>query len=83
MYVVSEIYNEVMVRSEYPMQTTVSNVVERGQTPFKNEPLIDFSNEANREAQSKALERVKSELGRTYPLIIGGNILRMSRPLNR
>ncbi len=54
------------------MQMTASSVVERGQTPFKNEPLTDFTNEAKREAQRKALEQVKSELGRTYPLIIGG-----------
>src|SRR5579885_3484623 len=54
------------------MQMTASSVVERGQTPFKNQPLTDFSVEANREAQRKALEQVKSELGRTYPLIIGG-----------
>jgi 1-pyrroline-5-carboxylate dehydrogenase len=54
------------------MQITASSVLERGKTPFKNEPLIDFTNEANREAQRKALEQVKSELGHTYPLIIGG-----------
>jgi 1-pyrroline-5-carboxylate dehydrogenase len=39
---------------------------------FKNEPLIDFSQPANREAMEKALAQVESELGRRYPLIIGG-----------
>ena len=34
--------------------------------------LIDFTKEENRQAQMQALEQVKSELGRTYPLIIGG-----------
>src|SRR5947209_14911314 len=47
-------------------------VLSRAQTPFINEPLIDFSKEENRKAQIEALEQVKSELGRTYPLIIGG-----------
>ncbi|MBV9708084.1 MAG: L-glutamate gamma-semialdehyde dehydrogenase [Chloroflexi bacterium] len=42
------------------------------QQPFVNEPLTDFSKEENKRAQAEALEQVKSELGRTYPLIIGG-----------
>ena len=46
-------------------------VVSRAQTPFINEPLTDFSKEENHSAQMAALEQVKSELGRTYPLIIG------------
>lgn len=41
--------------------------------PFKNTPLTDFSQAENRQAQRTALEQVKSELGQTYPLIIGGN----------
>ncbi|MFL5624518.1 MAG: L-glutamate gamma-semialdehyde dehydrogenase [Ktedonobacteraceae bacterium] len=40
--------------------------------PFKNAPLTDFSKAENRQAQIEALEQVKSELGRTYPLVIGG-----------
>ena len=39
---------------------------------FVNQPLTDFSNEENRRAQEAALRQVESELGRTYPLIIGG-----------
>lgn len=39
---------------------------------FKNEPFTDFSKAANAKAMEKALERVKSELGREYPDIIGG-----------
>jgi 1-pyrroline-5-carboxylate dehydrogenase len=42
------------------------------QTPFKNAPFTDFSQLENRQAQLEALEQVKSELGQTYPLIIGG-----------
>src|SRR5438105_2030697 len=41
-------------------------------TEFRNEPLTDFSKEENATAMRAAIERVKSELGREYPLIIGG-----------
>jgi 1-pyrroline-5-carboxylate dehydrogenase len=54
------------------MKNTIERAALRAQTPFKNAPLIDFSKQENRQAQMQALEQVKSELGRTYPLIIGG-----------
>src|SRR5260370_3888421 len=41
-------------------------------TEFRNEPLTDFSKEANAAAMREALRKVKSELGREYPLVIGG-----------
>src|ERR1700704_4418611 len=41
-------------------------------TDFRNEPFTDFSKEENAQAMRAALERVKSELGREYPLVIGG-----------
>jgi 1-pyrroline-5-carboxylate dehydrogenase len=41
-------------------------------TEFRNEPLTDFSKEENAQAMRAALEKVKSELGREYPLVIGG-----------
>ncbi len=53
------------------MENTIERATLRAQTPFKNAPLIDFTKEENRQAQMQALEQVKSELGRTYPLIIG------------
>lgn len=40
--------------------------------PFKNEPLTDFAVPANRQAFCDAIELVRSRLGRTYPLVIGG-----------
>ena len=40
--------------------------------PYKSEPLTDFSVEANRQAYLEALKKVESELGKEYPLIIGG-----------
>lgn len=54
------------------MKNTLESATARAQTPFKNQPFIDFSKEENRKAQIDALEQVKSELGRKYPLIIGG-----------
>src|SRR6266571_3889868 len=54
------------------MAKTLESVVSRAQTPFKNAPYTDFSKPENRRAQEEALEQVKSEFGRTYPLVIGG-----------
>ncbi len=54
------------------MKNIAENVVARARTPFKNQPLTDFTREENRQAQATALTQVKSELGATYPLIIGG-----------
>src|SRR2546428_13984212 len=39
---------------------------------FRNEPLTDFSKEENAVAMRAAIEKVKRELGREYPLVIGG-----------
>ena len=40
--------------------------------PFINQTFLDFSQEEHKNAQATALAQVKSELGQTYPLIIGG-----------
>ncbi len=39
---------------------------------FKNEPLADFSKPKNRKAQEAALAKIRAELGREYPIVIGG-----------
>src|SRR2546427_9288663 len=41
-------------------------------TEFRNEPVTDFSKEENAQQMRAAIEKVKSELGREYPLVIGG-----------
>lgn len=41
-------------------------------TPFVNEPLTDFTREENYRKMKEALDHVRSQLGREYPLIIGG-----------
>src|SRR5919202_2661002 len=39
---------------------------------FRNEALTDFSKEENAQAMREAIEKVRGELGRDYPLVIGG-----------
>lgn len=39
---------------------------------FKNEPFTDYSNPENAAAMRAALEKVRGELGREYPIIING-----------
>jgi 1-pyrroline-5-carboxylate dehydrogenase len=41
-------------------------------TEFRNEPFTDFSKPENAQAMRAAIDKVKSELGREYPLVIGG-----------
>lgn len=43
-----------------------------GGEPFTNEPFADFSREETRQAMLAGLATVKSQLGRTWPLVIGG-----------
>ncbi|MCA0984341.1 L-glutamate gamma-semialdehyde dehydrogenase [Halobacillus yeomjeoni] len=40
--------------------------------PYKHEPFTDFSVEENRKALEAAIKQVESDLGKDYPLIIGG-----------
>ena len=41
-------------------------------TEFRNEAFTDFTKEENAQAMRNALEQVGKELGREYPLVIGG-----------
>ncbi|MCU1286360.1 MAG: delta-pyrroline-5-carboxylate dehydrogenase [Acidobacteriales bacterium] len=45
-------------------------------TPFVNEAFIDFSKGENARAMRAALDKVRSELGREYDLVIGGDVVR-------
>ncbi len=42
-------------------------------SPFRNEPPLDFARADNRESMRQAIESVRSQLGRTYVLSIGGH----------
>jgi len=46
---------------------------------FKNEPVLDFSQESNRKKQAEALTLVQSQLGREYDLIIGTEHLKSGK----
>ena len=46
---------------------------------FRNEPFTDFSKEENARAMREAVAQVKSELGREYPLVIGGERIKTGR----
>ena len=49
---------------------------------FRNEPFTDFSKEENANAMRTALAKVKSELGREYPLVIGGERIKTDGKLD-
>jgi 1-pyrroline-5-carboxylate dehydrogenase len=43
--------------------------------PFRNEPIRDFSQSADRRSLEEALVRARADLGRRYPLVIDGERL--------
>lgn len=51
------------------------------QPEFANEPHTDFSQEENRTAMQEALDDVRSQFGRDYPLVIGGRSIDTTRKL--
>ncbi len=52
--------------------TTSSQHSSAARKPFANELVLDFTKEENARRMRDALETVRKELGREYPLIIGG-----------
>lgn len=50
-------------------------------TEFRNEPFTDFSKEENAQAMRDAIAKVQSELGREYPLVIGGERIKTQAKL--
>lgn len=44
---------------------------------FKNEPFLDYSNAENAAAMRAAIEKVRGELGREYPVVINGEKIRL------
>ncbi len=50
--------------------------------PFKNEPLTDFTKPTDKKAFAQALEKVRAELGKEYPIVIGGEEIRTPDKLN-
>lgn len=50
--------------------------------PFRNEPFTDFSAPENHRGMLEALARVRSELGRTWDLVIGGSLVQTGERFN-
>src|SRR4028118_1298196 len=46
---------------------------------FRNEAFTDSSREENAQLMRAAIERVRGELGREYPLVIGGERIKTGR----
>jgi 1-pyrroline-5-carboxylate dehydrogenase len=51
-------------------------------TEFQNEPFTDFNKEENAAAMRAALGKVKAEIGREYPLVIGGERIKTGDTLD-
>jgi 1-pyrroline-5-carboxylate dehydrogenase len=51
-------------------------------TEFRNEPLTDFSKAENADAMRAAIEKVKSQLGQEYPLVINGERIKTGDTLD-
>jgi 1-pyrroline-5-carboxylate dehydrogenase len=49
---------------------------------FKNEPLVDFSKPKNRKAQEAAIAKVRSEVRKEYPIVIGGEKILAQQKFN-
>ena len=57
-----------------PLPTEILRRAPQG--TFQNEPFTDFKTPENRRKMQEALELVGAQLGREYPLIIGGHRLK-------
>ena len=51
------------------------------QSEFRNEVFTDFSKDENARAMRAALEKVRGQLGHTYPLVIGGERIETGRTI--
>jgi 1-pyrroline-5-carboxylate dehydrogenase len=76
--------------AEKSVQSVVNILTEQIMaSEFRNEPFTDFTKEENASAMRAALSKVQSELGREYPLVIGGerietgDFLESINPANR
>ncbi|HVE58188.1 MAG TPA: L-glutamate gamma-semialdehyde dehydrogenase [Pyrinomonadaceae bacterium] len=52
---------------------------QRSLDEFKNEPFVDFSITENADAMRSAIEQVRQELGREYPIVINGEKITTGR----
>ncbi|HEY3767311.1 MAG TPA: L-glutamate gamma-semialdehyde dehydrogenase [Candidatus Angelobacter sp.] len=50
-------------------------------TPFKNEPLTDFTNAENARKMKAAIGKVRAELGREYDMVIGDKLIKTTEKI--
>ncbi len=50
-------------------------------TPFKNEPLTDFTNAENARKMKEAISKVRAELGREYDMVIGDKLIKTTEKI--
>jgi 1-pyrroline-5-carboxylate dehydrogenase len=62
------------------MTTTTTHAPETV-APFTNEPVNDFSDSADAAAMRAALESVRRDFGRSYPLVIGGRKIETAKKI--
>ena len=71
-----------MATVEQPrISSPAKSLTKPSNSPFKNEPAVDFSKPENQREMLEALAKVKSELGREYPLVIGGKEVRTAKKI--
>ena len=59
-----------------PTTTRLAPVDAKALPPYAPTAYVEFGKPENRAAFEKALEQVRSELGREYPIVIGGERLK-------
>ena len=55
---------------------------QRSLDEFRNEPFTDFSDPANAALMNAAIEKVRSELAREYPIVINGEKIALDHNFN-
>ncbi len=76
--------NPTQIPAPAPARTTRcdNSIDASGSTSaFTNEPLSDFTRADVRQAMQKAIESVGRQLGRSYPLVIGGKRIEIERTI--
>src|SRR5262249_28101940 len=62
----------MLTRTRRPRAEPRAALISPELPPFRNEPPTDFARSETRQAMRRALELVRDQLGRQYPLIIDG-----------
>jgi RHH-type proline utilization regulon transcriptional repressor/proline dehydrogenase/delta 1-pyrroline-5-carboxylate dehydrogenase len=63
----------MLTRKRKPKADSAVSLARAPHPPFRNEPPLDFARAPDRESMRRAIESVRLQLGRSYPLSIGGH----------